>query len=122
MDAETREAFDEAIRAGERAHILTIGSPERTALRVTLGHCDRHGRWHPLLPDVFIIWRGCRRSLAELRERARESAWSTAANLLPKKLAYWATIRVGVHATTGAYSDTVVPEMPFTDALTRWEV
>lgn len=40
---------------------------------------------------------------------------------LPKSIAYWATIRVGVHATTGEYSNQIVPELPFVDALKRWE-
>lgn len=39
---------------------------------------------------------------------------------LPRKLAYWCAIRVGVYATAGEYSDQVVPELTFTDALRRW--
>lgn len=40
---------------------------------------------------------------------------------LPRRIAYWCTIRVGVNATTGQYSSQVVPELYFTDALKRWE-
>ena len=39
---------------------------------------------------------------------------------LPRRLAYWAAIRVGAHATQGQYSDQVVPELGFMDALKRW--
>lgn len=42
-------------------------------------------------------------------------------HILPKKIAYWATIRVGAHATTGAYSNQIVPELYYTESLQRWE-
>lgn len=45
---------------------------------------------------------------------------SWVANKLPKKVAYWAAIRVGAHATTGKYSDTLVPDLTFMDTLQRW--
>jgi hypothetical protein len=40
---------------------------------------------------------------------------------MPRKIAYWSAIRVGLNATTGAYSNQVVPELLFMDALKRWE-
>ena len=40
---------------------------------------------------------------------------------LPKELVYWSAIRVSAHATTGQYSDQVVPELTVCDALKRWE-
>jgi len=40
---------------------------------------------------------------------------------LPRKVAYWAAIRVGAHATTGPWSNQLVPELHFTEALERWE-
>lgn len=40
---------------------------------------------------------------------------------LPKKLVMWCAVRVGVHATTGDYSNQVVPDLTFMDALKRWE-
>lgn len=40
---------------------------------------------------------------------------------LPKSLVYWCAIRLGAHATTGEFSNTVVPELSFMDALKRWE-
>lgn len=39
---------------------------------------------------------------------------------LPRRLVRWAYIRVGAAATTGQYSDTVVPEISMMDALGRW--
>jgi len=41
---------------------------------------------------------------------------------LPKSVAMWAYIRVGAHATTGEYSDTIVPELGMMEALRRWPV
>lgn len=61
-----------------------------------------------------------RRSLAERRERLSERTWTWLAWRLPRRLVLWAAIRLGAHATTGEYSDTVVPEMAFTEALKRW--
>lgn len=40
---------------------------------------------------------------------------------LPKRLVYFCAIRVGAHATTGNYSNTVVPELTLMDAIKRWE-
>jgi len=45
----------------------------------------------------------------------RKIAW-----LLPKKVAYWATLRVMANATTGQYSDQIVPELTAMDVLKRW--
>lgn len=39
---------------------------------------------------------------------------------LPERLVMWAYIRVGAHATTGQYGNTVVPELTMMDALDRW--
>ena len=39
---------------------------------------------------------------------------------LPRRLVYWASIRLLAHATTGQYSATVVPALTATDALARW--
>lgn len=40
---------------------------------------------------------------------------------LPRRLAYWCTIRVGANATVGNYSDQIVPELTFFKALERWQ-
>jgi hypothetical protein len=39
---------------------------------------------------------------------------------LPKWLVEWATVRLVAHATTGVYSDTVVPDLTAMEALRRW--
>jgi len=48
---------------------------------------------------------------------AMKIAW-----LLPKRVAMWAAIRVGANATQGEYSNQIVPELSFMDALKRWDV
>ncbi len=40
---------------------------------------------------------------------------------LPKRLAYWAAIRIMSYATVGQYSSTIVPELKAIDALQRWK-
>ena len=40
---------------------------------------------------------------------------------MPKSLVYFCAIRVGAHATTNKYADTVVPELTLVDAIERWE-
>jgi hypothetical protein len=46
--------------------------------------------------------------------------WMRLAWLMPRSLVYWCAIRLGAHATQGKYSDQVVPELLFMDALKRW--
>jgi hypothetical protein len=50
----------------------------------------------------------------------REKLEMKIAWLLPKQIVMWAYIRVGAHATTGKYSNTIVPELGMMDALKRW--
>lgn len=40
---------------------------------------------------------------------------------LPRRLIYWAAIRLVTVVTSGYWARTIVPELTFTDALTRWE-
>jgi hypothetical protein len=40
---------------------------------------------------------------------------------LPKWLVMWATVRLVVHATSGKYETTIVPELTAMEALQRWE-
>ena len=40
---------------------------------------------------------------------------------LPKRLVYWCVIRLGSWATVGKYSNQIVPELYFMDALERWD-
>jgi hypothetical protein len=54
--------------------------------------------------------------------KLRDSLIQKIAWRLPKRLVMWSYIRVVAHATTGQYSDTVVPEITATEALKRWDV
>ncbi len=54
-------------------------------------------------------------------ETTIEKFWFWLAWLVPRKLAYFCTIRLGAHATTGQYSNTVVPEVTYMDVLKAWE-
>lgn len=56
----------------------------------------------------------------ERARRAREAAVQAIAWKLPRRLAYWACIRVGVEATTGEHSDQIVPDLTYFEALDRW--
>jgi hypothetical protein len=40
---------------------------------------------------------------------------------LPKKFVMWCAIRVIANATTGKYSNQVVPDLTAMEALARWE-
>ncbi len=57
---------------------------------------------------------------AQERSRARERAVQALANRLPREVAYWCTIRVLAHATTGPWGNTEVPALLAMDALQRW--
>ena len=39
---------------------------------------------------------------------------------LPKPIVYWCAIRVGCNATQDQWSNQIVPELKFMDALKRW--
>lgn len=62
------------------------------------------------------MWR-----LRAMKERFAEGVSKKTAWLLPKRVVMWAYIRVGAHATTGQYGNTIVPELGMMDALERWE-
>lgn len=49
-----------------------------------------------------------------------EKFWFWLAWRLPKKLVYFAAIRLTAFATQGDYSNTVVPELQAMEALKRW--
>jgi len=40
---------------------------------------------------------------------------------LPRRVVYWASIRLMAHATTDEWSGQVAPELYAMDALKRWE-
>ena len=54
-------------------------------------------------------------------QRLLEKLQMAVAWKLPRSIAYWTAIRVGAHATQGQYSNQVVPDLKFMDALKRWE-
>lgn len=56
-----------------------------------------------------------------LRSKVAEGLAMDVAWLLPRKVAYWATIRVGAEATTGRYGSTCPSELLYMDALKRFE-
>lgn len=41
---------------------------------------------------------------------------------LPKRLVMWAAVRLMANATTGKWSEQVVPDLLAMDALKRWEL
>jgi hypothetical protein len=41
-------------------------------------------------------------------------------HLVPRRVAYWCTIRLGVHASGPKYPTQIVPELTVADALQRW--
>lgn len=49
-----------------------------------------------------------------------EKFWLKLAWLMPRKLVYWCAIRLGANATQGEYSNQIVPELNFMDAIKRW--
>lgn len=49
-----------------------------------------------------------------------EKIWIKLAWLMPKQLVYWCAIRLGANATQGKFSNQVVPDLNFVDALKRW--
>ena len=50
-----------------------------------------------------------------------DKLWQWLAWKLPRRLVYFAAIRLGAYATTEKHSDVVVPEMRFMDAIKWWE-
>ena len=50
-----------------------------------------------------------------------EKFWMRFGKALPKKLKKWAFIDVVCYATTGEYSNTVVPELTAMEALKRFD-
>lgn len=49
-----------------------------------------------------------------------EKFWLKLTWLMPRKLVYWCAIRLGANATQGEYSNQIVPELNFMDAIKRW--
>lgn len=55
------------------------------------------------------------------RDRLKEKLLIALAWMLPRQVAYLAAVRVAAHATTGKYSNQIVPELSAMDALKRWQ-
>lgn len=67
-------------------------------------------------------WLRARRSLFRWWiHKQPDRFWSFVADRIPRRLAYFAAIRVGVHATVGRWSSQVVPELTIGDMLKRWD-
>jgi hypothetical protein len=64
--------------------------------------------------------RALRLRLSWFIQRLSEKFWIWLSNHVPRKLAYWCTIRVMVHATTGLWSHEETPGVTCADVLKRW--
>lgn len=53
--------------------------------------------------------------------RYREHWFRVFISKLPRKIIYWSAIRLISEATTGKYSNTIVPELTAMEALKRWD-
>jgi len=51
----------------------------------------------------------------------KDKLWFWLTWKMPRRLVYFCTIRLISAATTGQYSDTVVPELTAMDSVKRWE-
>ncbi len=51
----------------------------------------------------------------------RDRFWAWVANHIPRRLVYWAAVRLMVNATVDPHSNQVVPELTAIDALARWK-
>ena len=51
----------------------------------------------------------------------REAFYQWLAYRLPRGVASWCLVRIVAEATTGAYSDQVVPDLTAMTALVRWD-
>jgi len=40
---------------------------------------------------------------------------------IPRKLAYYATVRLGAHATQGKYGSQIVSELTVLESMDRWD-
>ena len=56
-----------------------------------------------------------------LRRTLPDALAQDTARMLPRRVAYFASIRVMAHATTGAFAGQIVPELTAMDALQRWD-
>ena len=70
---------------------------------------------------LSTIWTTPGIPLRERLHRTAEWALLQTAQHMPRRLAYWVLIDQGARASTGRYSDTVVPDMTFMTVVKRAE-
>ena len=51
----------------------------------------------------------------------KEKIFRWLADRMPSMLVYFCGVRIFAHATTGIYSDEIVPEVTMMEALMRWD-
>ena len=51
----------------------------------------------------------------------KDKWWLFLARRCPRSLQYWCAILVGAHATQGEWSNQIVPDLKFMEALERWD-
>lgn len=56
-----------------------------------------------------------------VRLKFRYEFWQYVADLLPRRLVYFALIRAVAHATQGKWGHTEVPKIPAMEVASRWE-
>ena len=49
----------------------------------------------------------------------KENLYLGLTRIVPRKCLYWIAVRIGAMVTTGKYSNTVVPDLTFMEALKR---
>lgn len=77
--------------------------------------------WTPRIPRIPIMF--VRAYHVHVRWHVRKDMWALwIAHRMPRWLVRWCAVRLGAHATTGSWSDQVVPELTFLDALKRWDL
>lgn len=62
-----------------------------------------------------------RRARLAWQHLTRERIPDAIARRLPRRVVYYAAIRLWAHGTTGRYGRTIAPELTVADAIERWE-
>ena len=75
----------------------------------------------PVILPASKEWIAPARDKDLTKGRMKEKTMLRIVRLLPKTLVYWCAIEVVAIATTGKYSNTVVPDLPAMEAIKRYE-
>jgi len=67
------------------------------------------------------LWRFSGRRPSVVVRHDFAGAWLWLADRLPRRLVYFAAIRMAVHATSGPWSNEEVPKVAMMDAIHRWQ-